>query len=157
MAVDLLTPMMYTILNAVTEQLQDEPPGRVILAPGANVTHDDCCEGQVWVRVQRIDPMTGRTPATTAPCGILGWVATLGVGIVRCAAVLDDQGNAPTPEAVTVDTVGMNEDAAALVQGIMCSGVVRSVEQWMPSGPMGGCVGGEWTCTVRYDVCRCEE
>lgn len=157
MAVDLLTPIMFSILNSVTDQLEDNPPGRVILSPGAAVTHDDCCEGQVWVRVQRIEPMVGRTAGTANPCGVLGWVAVLGVGIVRCAAVLDDQGNAPSPEAVTADTVEMNEDSAALAQGILCSGHARTIDQWLPSGPMGGCVGGEWTCTVRYDVCRCEE
>lgn len=162
---DMLTPILFDLLEHARVAMNSEdhpadPPKRVLLMPGANVVHDDCCEGQLWVRVIETTPHTGRTSSGTsgrsgqaqwARCGINYWVSSIGMGIVRCAATVDSRGNAPTPEAMTADTALQNFDAEILAGVLACYPNV-SLTRWNPSGPQGGCVGGEWTAQLRYGI-----
>ena len=148
-----LLDRMKQILSIAQGALETDAPGRVHLMPGASPVWDDCCEegGQVWVRVINIVPMAGKVPT----CPVLGWRATLGVGTIRCAHVLDDDGNPPTPEEMTQDTERMTQDLANLGRALLCEAGISSVVNWLPAGPDGGCVGGEWTVTITYDWCGC--
>jgi hypothetical protein len=157
---DMVAPVMEQVLECAAAVL--EPPvARSSLYSGATVAFDDCCDGQVWVRLVSLTPVlvqdraqTGRT--TTAPgCGVIGWVALLAVGALRCAAVVDDAGHAPAPAVLTAETQQMTADAFALAEALTCCAVDVTPQRWDPIGPEGGCVGGEWTVAVRLDACPC--
>lgn len=131
-------------------------PGRVVtLAPGATAAFDDCCAGQVWGRLVNLMPAPGATPGRTpglSPAAAPWWLATIEIGIVRCAAVLDDQGRAPTPAAITADGEQGIADLAAILSVLRCE-PIRSFEGWLPVGPEGGCFGGTLTITVQVQNC----
>jgi hypothetical protein len=89
---DLIGPLLEAALDCA--DLAIEPrAGRAALYPGAEVAWDDCCDGQVYARLISMTP--SGSPATGArvvsPCGVLIWAVTIGVGVIRCAAVVDDQ------------------------------------------------------------------
>lgn len=160
-APDLIEPLLASMLDCASASL-DPSPSRVVMAPGGVVAWDDCCDGQVWTRLVSLSPVY---PASGQgqKCGPLLWLATIGIGVLRCAAVLDDQGVAPLPMKLNADTFQMTQDAADLSRSIQCDmaslpGQQRlSMGNWMPLGPEGGCVGGEWTVTLLVNNCGCVE
>lgn len=162
---DLFADTMQTLLDCAEQALNvcDRSVGRAFLAPGQQVAHDDCCDGQLWVRLISAFP-SGRpfpNPDSAQPCGILLMALQLGLGIVRCAHTVDDNGNAPTPEELTEDTLGGTLDASILLSAIQCCELPLATDKliglgtWTPSGPQGGCVGGEWSLTVGVGNCGC--
>lgn len=158
-ALDLVGPTLTAILVEIGAAL-DPPVGRLALYPGLEVAWDDCVCGQAWVRLVNLLP-SGTAPRTASgqPCGVLMWTATLGVGALRCAATVDDNGDAPAPIDLISDTLQMTADVAALKQALECD-VKPYVEQltflrWDPLGPQGGCVGGEWQVQVKIGNCGC--
>lgn len=132
-------------------------PGRVItLAPGEAVAHDNCCDGQVWVRLSTLTANQGNDATRQgglSVCNVPHFLAVVELGVQRCAAVLDSQGKAPTPEAIAKDGRQSIDDMAALLSVLRCDDNVRSLGTWQPSGPEGGCHGGSWTFTMRFDNC----
>lgn len=152
------------LLDTVTDSLTPTP-GRSVLAPGSEVAWDDCCDGQVHVRVITVEPnypTAQRGNATVSGnCDPVAWSVTLGVGVIRCAAVLDDDGNAPAPHQITADARQMLDDMNTLAQALTCHtfpGLDRlALSTWNPSGPMGGCHGGEWLVTATVLSCACPE
>lgn len=142
----------------------DPVPGRVLINPGLEVPWDDCCAGQAWVRLVSLIPSGNPFPQVDmvqggAGCGVTLWAATIGVGVLRCAAVVDDQGNAPSVAAMTADAVQQIVDMRSLEQAITCcfkgQGYTIKVLGWDPLGVNGGCVGGEWTIMLAVNSCGC--
>jgi hypothetical protein len=158
MATDALGPALMLFL-ASAEAALDTPVGRAALYPGAEVAWDDCCDGQLWIRVINQLPNSGVRNASGQPCGVATWTVTLGLGVLRCAASIDDQGRAPAAADLTANTLAMLADQAALSEAIQCA-ITPAVEKlvvlrWDPIGPSGGCVGGEWQFTVTLMNCAC--
>lgn len=160
MTTDLLAPLLAQALACADAALEPQA-GRAALYPGGQVAWDDCCEGQVWVRLISLvpsgNPINTRNQST--PCGVVLWTVTLGVGALRCAAVVDELGQAPSPTALTANTNQMTADASALSEALQCC-LAPTVNKlimlrWDPLGPDGACVGGEWQVTVLLDNCRC--
>lgn len=129
-------------------------PGRSVVAPGSIVAWDDCCDGQLAVRV------IGATPVYQsggAGC-LLGYDLQLGVSIIRCVSTVNDSGQAPSPTQITADGHATARDLRELARALECwrpedSGVMaHRLGQWTPRGPDGGCAGGEWTLTLRTDA-----
>lgn len=139
-------------------------PGRVSLYPGAEVVWDDCCDGQLWLRVLEVTPAgLGQQQSVgqslVQPCGVPAWTALYGLGLVRCVSALDDQGNAPASSQLTEDTLQGNADRASLLRAITCT-IPAFVEKitivnWLPLGPEGGCAGGEWQFKAQFSACGC--
>lgn len=131
-------PLMSSIATTLAAAL-DPAPVRVVVSPGDSETWDDCCEGMLWLRVVTASAEGGRT--TTGAKAFT--VFSCEVGVLRCETTVGDDGSPPSAEAVTADSVQMFADmdavreALATVQGAW-------VDQWIPSGPEGGCVGGRW-------------
>jgi hypothetical protein len=161
-ATDVVGPVLSELLVCAAAALPEH--ARAALYPGSEVAWDDCCDGQVWVRLVSLVP-TGSPvqPTGLLPCGVVLWLATVGVGAVRCAHVVNDQGDAPSVAELTADTLGVTADAAALSQAIQCCmtavpGVERlSPLRWDPLGPSGGCVGGEWLVSMQLPNCACPD
>lgn len=150
-ALDLIGPAMEAFLVEAAAAL-DPPAGRVSLYSGAQVAWDECCDGQVWVRLVGLVPGNGSRDQSQQ-CGVMWWTATFGIGVLRCAVTVDDNGGAPSPAELISETLQMTADEAAIQQAIQC-GIAPLVDRlmftrWDPLGPEGGCVGGEWQFTVK--------
>lgn len=162
---DLIGPLLVEMLDAAKCAL-NPAPGRAALYSGGSIAWDDCCKGQVWVRLIALEPHTGdpRQNRAMGPCGVLAWRATIGVGVLRCAATLADNGDAPPPSVLTAETLQMTADMTALSEAVTCT-IPRSIQGlmkmqvggWGPLGPEGGCVGGEWTVQALVNTCQCPD
>lgn len=171
---DDLTPVMTGILSAAASTLNDEnrSPGRVELTPGAVPAWDDCCAGQLYARVIEVFPTAGKESpfpqidsrqrgTADAVCKIHAYALHFGLGVLRCAATVNDQGVAPSSAQVTNDAVLMYADSRSLLAVLMCDvASVRGVHQiklgrWTPLGVEGGCMGGEWDAFVMISACGC--
>ena len=72
----------------------------------------------------------------------------LEVGVVRCIAV-EDEGELPTKDELTLIALEQMEDQAALRYAINNAAPrMNSLDNWVPEGPQGGCIGGHWTLYV---------
>lgn len=123
----------------------DEKPGRSLIAPGAEVAWDDCCDGQLAVRIVSSEPVWSRAQRC-----IVAVRVTYGVSIVRCVRTVSDRGKPPTQEEITADGLGLVDDMCALYAMLVDfeAGHQRTIGAWTPSGPSGGCAGGEWSVSV---------
>lgn len=160
---DVLGPAMQGFLDCVEAAFDADGRGvgRTLLVPGDNVPDDWCdCDGQLYVRVITQVP-NGQQPN----CPPISITATLGVGVIRCAAVLDDNGNPPPAATLTAEALAMTQDAATIYGALVCCSPslvqarlinrVPTIGTWNPQGPLGGCARGEWTLGVNLDVCAC--
>lgn len=141
---------MTELVGAVHDRLTVKP-GRTIVAPGASVAWDDCCAGQLWVRVISVAPLySGTTNSVKCPTG---YDLTLGVGIIRCVETVDDRGRAPSASRISADgnrgLRDMRELADVLQDYQHRDALSTRLGSWTPAGPDGGCAGGEWTMTLR--------
>jgi len=148
------------------------PACRVVWHPGADVPWDACgvadggAEGQLAVAVERVFP-SEQFPQETAGahrCHPNGFGANMVLTLLRCAATVTDQMEAPSPEAVTADAEKVSRDRDLMLQAILCClfgedadpGVFR-LGGWEPLGPNGGCVGGRWRIQVALPACPCPD
>lgn len=160
---DLLGPVMEGLLACADEALTvcGRPAGRVSLQPGNSVAWDDCCEGggQLWVRL--VSDVA--QPVGAQPCDLTGNQIRLGLGVVRCAYTVDDEGNPPTPGQMTEDTLKTTMDRTVLLNAIRCCDALKGgphvnaksvrIETGLPLGVQGGCVGFEWTLAFNLGYC----
>ncbi|REF00618.1 hypothetical protein [Thermomonospora umbrina] len=117
----------------------------------------------MWVRLQRIYPTTSPWPqeaTTPLPCSAGGaWAAELVMGVYRCVAAVDDNGDPATCEQVFNDAEKLLSDAAAMRQAALCcfpateEGPDVLAGEYRPIGPNGGCGGGQMLVTVRFTEC----
>lgn len=152
---DVVAPLLESLLTEVQSRLPEETPvGTISLTPGSTVAWDDCCAGQVWVRVLSI------TPVASAPaCGIDSLRVEAAVGIVRCWQGLDDSGRPPTADEMTADAQQMLGDADLLLKSLLSwsppTGARRPLlGRGTPLGPEGYCGGFEWNFTVQVLTCE---
>jgi hypothetical protein len=160
------------LLGCVDDRLgfYDVPVCRSFWHPGADAPWDACgtteggAEGQAWVAVQRVYAADSFPTENAAGqrCVPYGYAADLRVGILRCAATVDGNGRAPSPEQVTVDAVKVSRDRQIALEAITCCFVTEDddpgiflLRGWTPLGPQGGCVGGAWDLTVAVPPCPC--
>lgn len=168
--------VLQGILSAaasVFNQPGQNKPGRVELTPGLLPAWDDCCGGQLYLRTIEVYPTAGKnspfpaidtqqTGAAGSMCGFHLVAVHIGLGMIRCAATVDDDGNAPTPAAVSENANTMLDDMATLLDVLVCDapkipGVLAlKVDRWVPQGVQGGCHGGEWGAFLAMDPCLCQ-
>lgn len=174
MSVDLST-ILRGVLSAASSALNeaDRPTGRVELTPGLLPAWDDCCDGQLYLRVIEIYPSVGvgspfpqidttqRGPASST-CSIKMLAVHIGLGVLRCAATVDEQGNSPTSSQVSEDEELILADMSTLLDVLVCEshklpGIQQmKLDRWQPQGPQGGCAGGEWGAYFAVDPCLCQ-
>lgn len=140
-------------------------PCRVVLSPGLEIPWDECgtgdCgdapdgpDGQLWANIT-----TMISTPSGGSCEQIVWTAD--VGIVRCAATVQNDGSPPPVGAVEHDAWQQAADADHIRYAIRCCPVrpdsIKDVElvTWTALGPSGGCVGGAWTIRGILDDCEC--
>lgn len=141
-----------------------DPFCRVAVYPGPEVPWDSCeidgCgdgDGQLYAAIQGIAPHPANTN-TAGSCD--AWVWTAQVGAVRCMAKATDNQQFPTVDEVQADAARQAVDADAIFHVIKCCApriqrlkdAAMVVTTWTPVVD-GGCGGGFWTITGRFDVC----
>lgn len=160
---DVLGPALESLLDKANAALVEceKPVNLVTLAPGNTVSWDNCCGenhigGELWVRVVSIVPQ----PQPSQPCNITDLQVRAAVGVVRCMHGVTDEGESPTAEQMTGDTLAMTSDADTLLRAIREWETIPAVnrkslkvEQGLPLGPQGYCGGWEWTLTFRIGLC----
>lgn len=143
-----LTSYLHALLARAKEYV-DPAPELAIIAPGSEVAWDNCC-GQLWVRVVDYGPPSGVRQTRKADGSLCAMrrQATIELGMLRCAAVVDDQGQPPTEQEINEDGAQVLADAEGLWLLLSCDVKVRELIRWTPVGPNGGCVGGHWRFTI---------
>jgi hypothetical protein len=163
-------PLAQALLACLCAALDDTVGGPVCsccLAPGPEPV--DCCacaagEGKAWVRVVRIFPTAARWPLPAldpSACAAGGYGVELELGVVRCVATIDDDGNPPSCDQRNADTIKILEDAAAMRAAASCcfpstelGRQWRSLPgEWRAIEPQGGCAGGVMTVTIESADC----
>lgn len=138
------------------KELSPRPSRKILYAPGTLVAWDDCCDGQVWGRLVSITPLPTANPARIpglSGCGAPSFIATIEVGVIRCAQTVDDQGRAPSAMEISNDGKQGISDMATILSVLASFADTRSIVGWTPQGPEGGCHGGYWTFTVAIPNC----
>lgn len=151
----ILLPLLQEYVDAVLRRLPPgREPGRIVpIVPGTEPAWDDCCAGQLYGQVLEIAPSGDRSPTPGGiACGVTGWVASLAIGLLRCAHTVDDRGRAPSAEHVYSDGREMLHDMRVIHDALLASRATRSVIGWSPLTVEGGCHGGEWRFTVRLPL-----
>lgn len=158
-AYDPWTPFLTEILDLSRSALQreDRPAGRAFLSAGS-VAWDDCCAGQLYLRVRSIVPVAPTPASAQSPCPHMQ-DANLTLGVLRCASTLDDFGKAPDASVLTRESAGVLKDSAILMK-VLTDEMPQladfwkfskyQINAWSPLGPEGGCGGGEWEFALRY-------
>ena len=151
-----LPAVLSEVLGTVAESVSPEP-GRAVLVPGVEAAWDDCCAGQVAVRIVSLTPVYRGRRGASDLCDLVHWNVTLGVGIVRCIAVVDDHGRAPSAERITADAEQMVADMLAIKNALLYTKFSHvqqlTLGQWVPQGAEGACAGGEWVVNFLLPVC----
>lgn len=149
----MITDVLQGILDCAKDAL-DPTPGWASIVPGSEAVLEECCQGQLWTRLISLTPLYDRN------C-VMGWEASVEVGMVRCVATLDDRGNPPTREQIEDDAIAMMKDVEALQKALLCCPKtvkyveLATLESWQPYGPESGCAGGTWSLVVRIPDCGC--
>lgn len=170
---DPVWPLATALLDCLCSVLPDTLRGAVCdccVYPGDDVPMDNCCacaagEGQAWIRVGRVFRTGGRfpDPATLEEnCKIGAWAVELTMGVYRCAATIDDSGNAPACAVLEGDAQALLSDGAALRQAATCcfppllddlNGGRYVVGDTTFLTPTGGCMGTQMDMTVEFFDC----
>lgn len=160
MAVDLIGPAAASILECVKNRLST-PVALVTVAPGASVAYDNCCDGELWIRVTGTAPVADPVKASGELC-VTRTQVNIEIGVIRCAlGVISDRGF-PTAAEMTADAMQTFKDRIEVLEGLTCCDYPRltnlRVGTWTPLGPNSGCVGGQWAASFRIDDCvTCQE
>jgi hypothetical protein len=149
--VDVIKAALQAVLDAAEARLDEcsEPVGQTGILPGASIAWDNCCDGQLWVRVIDITPIA-TTNAAGVPC-VTYLKIQAALGLVRCWAIVDDDGVPPSAAEMEADATSMLVDADALMAALQDVGA--TVSRGVPLGPQGNCGGWEWTFTFLKTPC----
>lgn len=156
-----LIDMMESYTREAQRALSPAPDRVILVQPGQSAAWDGNCDGQLWTRLSGFAPGPGSSPDRRHGvdlCAVPVFTVTLEMGIIRCAAQMDNRGKPPSGDRITEDGHQSIDDMSALLGVLSCHRRTRSVTTWTPRGPEGGYHGGFWTFTVEASNCiRCEE
>ena len=169
---DPVTEIALEVLGCLEETLSryEAEVCRSFLAPGGPPPYDTCCdcgtgEGMAYVQIASVAPTDDFPNQQTGAmrCPPSGQILQLNIAILRCAAVVDDQGRAPSSERMTADALKVQRDRTIVYEAIRCCYLDDAdpgtyvIGAFTPLGPIGGCVGGLTTLTLAAPVCRCPD
>lgn len=149
---DLPFLLAQEILGCVCAALDSDSdcvcPCRTYVAHG-QVAYDDCCEGQLWIAVDRLFlyetfPTPTTRPVTCNPT--LG--ADMSIGILRCAPTPTSDGRAPTFMQLDTSSSQTLREGTIIMSSLICCLLQNgprhrrfTIGSQVPIGPTGGCIG----------------
>lgn len=163
---DLANLMLQAVCVALNDDAGAQPcPPRSGVLVG-DVAWDDCCNGQLWVRVTRVFQSSTfpQEDISAQPCGG-PYAAQFELGLLRCAPTITENG-APSVEALEASAQMTYYEAELLRRTVACS-----LTDWRKSyldpvfkavtngevidvsfiGAEGGCIGSQVTFVVGLD------
>ncbi len=154
-------PVMTAMAGCLEAEFEKSGLGgidKMLLWPGADITDlrgDGGCV-QAWVRLNQEYPSTNfPNQDTTHPGTQWPLAIEIVVGVAHCVSIGDDPREGPTPEEVFNDTrlqlAYMSAMRRAICTCLNAEKKVYILEDYTPSGPLGGTVMGEWAVLVRWD------
>lgn len=147
------------IIAALAEAESEEPARVVYVVPGAEIVWDetgDCRGGQLTARLSSLTAhRQSPKPAQLTPCSIDYWTANLEVTLLRCVAVVDDNGSPPAADAITRDGQRQFSDMGIMLRALTSLDFIDDVVGWTPQGPLGGMAGPQWNVTFKVDATPC--
>lgn len=154
-AVDNIFPFLEKVREGAGAALTD-PISRTLVVPGTQSAWDGCEQlavRLVQIRPKKTDP---RVQRPGAGCGIQQWILTIGIEVIRCAAVVTDSGP-PSPRQINADAKAMTQDLSDIEKYLLCTEdfTLEDIIGWNPKPVDGGFHGGEWIFTVTQGVCPC--
>lgn len=163
---DLAFALAQTLLDRIVTRMTavGREPGRAFVYDGPAVPADDCCEGLVWIRIGTVTPTDGSAEPyremRNAPAGPVGATILFEFGVLRCASILDSDGEAPSPDEYTADALAASADRQAMRLAVLCdfpSDIMAANCDGQIPGPWipvdaGGCSGGYMTTTVGTSI-----
>lgn len=147
-----LTPALRALL-ATLEGVLTPAVERTQLSPGTTPAWDSGC-GQLSISVTGATPVYGRMRANGGYCAATRVDVNIAIELVRCVAVLSDQGRAPTAAEVTEDTVQEILDLDMVDTALKCFdwaayGVDNAkLVSWSLNGPNAGQLGLTWNVSL---------
>lgn len=148
------------LLDEVVEALDAAciPVSSQSIEPGPPSWSNCCDDGHAYIRIVRmhmVDPFPSQSRNPTH-CRNIG--ALVEVGVLRCAPTLDNQGNPPKPEQMTMSALEQTQDMSVIHSVLTSHNPAWSsnpvvLDTWVPLGPTGGCVGGAWQAWIDVAVC----
>lgn len=156
-----IVPVMTSMLTDITTRLGTSLGGsvnRTCLMPGA-VAWDACDCGLLAITVRRTYLSdTFPVPVTAAsPCTSAYVVHEVLVTLARCAPNMSDNGDPPTPTALTAAATVLAADTKVVRQSIVChlpeleeQGMLVEflMQNQVPVGPLGGCIAVDSTVLI---------
>ena len=156
-----LNELLQELLNCACDALENgicgEPtvcgcPCRQFIGIGPVVwDREACCDdGQLSVTVDRLYPVdTFPNQSNRVNLCRIPLAADITVTLLRCFPVMDEHGNAPTPDALQTAGEDLHADMLTLTLGLLCCLQARGRSQQFIFqgsrfvGPSGGCAGIE--------------
>lgn len=137
-----------------------ELPALVFQLPGAQVPTNDACDGLLWVRLQTQFATDGSgapfTMARAAMGVVPAWDYRFEVGFINCMQVIDEAGEAPSPEEWTAMACRDGELRMSVLRGLTqllpsriqncADGLI--IAPFIPTGPDGMWVGGAFQVDI---------
>lgn len=136
------------------------PTTRVGVVHG-DLVWDECCSGYLFTRVVRTTVGTSFPQPSQDPRNCPKIPTTLvELGILRCAPVIDDNGNPPSAEEQSDFAKAMIVDKSILYNVIInhkpsWASFPLVIENWVPLSIEGGCGGGAWQFYMDVVLCEC--
>ena len=168
---DLVWPKLEELLSCLESKLSEYQAEacRTFIAPGSTPAWDVCCEceqdaeGMAWVQLNSVFPTDDFPDIQTDAmrCPPSGYGAEVAVSILRCASVMDDHGRPPSSDRLTAEARKLARDRSIMLEAVRCCYLQDAdpgsyvIGSWVPLGPDGGCVGGQFSLTIAVDACRC--
>src|SRR5262245_23066536 len=97
---DRMGPLLAEILDCGESNLTN-PVALAVIPPGNTVAWDQCCDGELWVRLVSLVGSPALSQPRRQPCQAI-YQARIEVGVIRCAHVIDDSGAAPSAEEMSL-------------------------------------------------------
>lgn len=150
------------ILNAASIAVSGcgVPVDKTGIVHGA-IVWDECCEGYLFLRVIQTNvtnpfPQPSETPTTCVR--ILG--TQVEIGILRCAPMMDDNGNPPSDAVQSAFAYEMIVDKSILYNVLVnhnpdWAAYPLVIGSWNPLDIEGGCGGGTWSFWIDVTLCDC--
>lgn len=126
-------------------------PGEAAVADYAGNCNMAC--GMAWVRLMSAYPADGVNIPNEKPgnCSS-GLGLQIEMGMLRCIASGDSQGNPPSQAELLRASLQTSADALLMRKAVFCCDAVPTKDfilgNYTPTGPLGGLVGGTWGLAV---------